>query len=206
MRYIDADKLIKTLFPIGLIDDGKYTINAKAVKYAVDNTPTADVVPKGECAKCAEKTRNTIVKLQGQINRLKKYDEERDIALHARLIAETREKVAMEFFEEIESGQVCGAVKDTLTIKYLPNSKRNTRRAIMILDIPCKIGDTVWAVRNYHSAKKIVPGKVSEMYFIGKEMTLCIVVKNVCHGRWGKNVFGSYEEAEKRLIECQTKR
>lgn len=50
-RYIDADKLIKTLFPIGLIDDGKYTINAKAVKYAIDNTPTADVVPREECEK-----------------------------------------------------------------------------------------------------------------------------------------------------------
>ena len=51
MRYIDADKLIKTLFPIGLIDDRKYTINAKAVKYAIDNTPTADVVPRAEMEK-----------------------------------------------------------------------------------------------------------------------------------------------------------
>ena len=50
MRYIDADKLIKTLFPIGLIDDGKYTINAKAVKYAIDNAETADVVPRAELA------------------------------------------------------------------------------------------------------------------------------------------------------------
>lgn len=66
-------------------------------------TDTADVVPKSECAECAEKTRNTIVKLQGIINRLKKYDEQRDIELHARLIAETREKVAREIFEEIEN-------------------------------------------------------------------------------------------------------
>ena len=48
MRYIDADKLIDKIFPIGLIDDGKYTINAKAIKMAVDSCPTADVVPKSE--------------------------------------------------------------------------------------------------------------------------------------------------------------
>ena len=31
--------------------DGMYTINAKAVKLAIDNTPTADVVPKSEVEK-----------------------------------------------------------------------------------------------------------------------------------------------------------
>jgi hypothetical protein len=49
-RYIDADKLIDKIFPIGLIDDGKYTINAKAIKMAIDSCPTADVVPKSEVA------------------------------------------------------------------------------------------------------------------------------------------------------------
>ena len=47
-RYIDADELIDKIFPIGLIDDGKYTINAKAIKMAVDSCPTADVVPQSE--------------------------------------------------------------------------------------------------------------------------------------------------------------
>lgn len=60
--------------------------------------------------------------------------------------------------------------------------------------LPCKIGDTVWAIRNYHSTKKIMAGKVSEMYYVGEEMKLCIVVKHVSRGTWGKNVFGSYEE------------
>ena len=49
-RYIDADKLIDKIFPIGLIDDGKYTINAKAIKMAIDSCPTADVAPKSEIA------------------------------------------------------------------------------------------------------------------------------------------------------------
>lgn len=47
MRYIDADALIKKMFPLGM-GDGMYVINAKAVKFAIDKTPTADVVPKIE--------------------------------------------------------------------------------------------------------------------------------------------------------------
>ena len=47
MRYIDADALIKKMFPLGM-GDGMYVINAKAVKFAIDKTPTADVVPNIE--------------------------------------------------------------------------------------------------------------------------------------------------------------
>ena len=52
---------------------------------------SADVVPKKEVAR-----------LQSQVNRLKKYDEERDIALHARLISNTRREVAREIFAELQ--------------------------------------------------------------------------------------------------------
>jgi hypothetical protein len=69
----------------------------------------------------------------------------------------------------------------------------------MQLSIPCRIGDTVWAIRNYHSTKKIMSGKVSEMYFVGEEMKLCIVVHNIARGTWGKDVFSTYEEARKAL-------
>lgn len=50
-RYIDADKLTNKMFPIGLVDNGNYTINAKAIKAAIDRTPTADVAPKSEVAR-----------------------------------------------------------------------------------------------------------------------------------------------------------
>lgn len=50
-RYIDAEKLINKMFPIGLVDNGNYTINAKTVKVAIDQTPTADVSPKSEVAR-----------------------------------------------------------------------------------------------------------------------------------------------------------
>lgn len=42
-------------------------------------------------------------KMQSQINRLKKYDEERDIALHARLISCAKAECAKEIIEEIKN-------------------------------------------------------------------------------------------------------
>ena len=51
-RYIDADKLIDKIFPIGLIDNGNYGINAKAVKVVIDRTPTADVAEVVRCKDC----------------------------------------------------------------------------------------------------------------------------------------------------------
>lgn len=63
----------------------------------VEKIPTADVAPKSE----VEKQKLEIWRLQGQVNRLKKYDEERDIALHARLIAKAKAEVAMEIFADI---------------------------------------------------------------------------------------------------------
>ena len=71
----------------------------------------------------------------------------------------------------------------------------------MIVDIPCKIGDTAWAIRNYSGQKKIIQGTVSEMYFIDESMRLVIVVKHVARGYWGKTIFGSYEEAKTYLEE-----
>lgn len=79
MRYIDADALIKKMFPLG-IGDGMYTINAKAVKFAIDNASTADVAPSGEVERL-------YYNLQAVL-------EER---------AETKREIAMEIFEELET-------------------------------------------------------------------------------------------------------
>lgn len=62
--------------------------------------------------------------------------------------------------------------------------------------LPCKIGDTVWAIRRYRNIRTYKQGKVSEMYFIDG-MRLCIAVKNVGRGEWGKDVFATKEDAEK---------
>lgn len=68
--------------------------------------------------------------------------------------------------------------------------------------IPCKIGDTVWAIQRVDGIEKVIEGKVSEIYFI-EGMRLCIVVKNVVRGEWGKNVFSSREEALKAIEEAK---
>ena len=71
----------------------------------------------------------------------------------------------------------------------------------MKVDIPCRIGDSVWAIRNYSGQKKIIQGKVSEMYFVDESMRLVISVKHVSRGLWGKTIFGSYENAKTYLEE-----
>lgn len=45
-RYGDLDALEKKLFPMGMVDDGRYALPAKAVKVAIDRLPEADVVPR----------------------------------------------------------------------------------------------------------------------------------------------------------------
>lgn len=71
--------------------------------------------------------------------------------------------------------------------------------------LPCKIGDKVYALNNYKGNIKIYSGIVSEMFYVGKEMKLCIVVKNCIRGYWGENVFATHEEAEERMkkLKCQ---
>lgn len=50
--YIERKALIDKIFPIGLVDDGRYALPAKAVKTAIDNAPVADVVEVVRCKDC----------------------------------------------------------------------------------------------------------------------------------------------------------
>ena len=61
------------------------------------------------------------------------------------------------------------------------------------VEVPCKIGDFVWAIRNFKGKKHPQRGIVSDMYF-SKDMSLQIVVKYVARGEWGKTVFATDEE------------
>ena len=69
----------------------------------------------------------------------------------------------------------------------------------MQIDIPCKIGDVVYAIRNFSGTKRVMRGVVTEMFFISHEgfyeMRLVIVVGHICRGCWGERIFGSYEDA-----------
>lgn len=67
-------------------------------------------------------------------------------------------------------------------------------------DLPCKIGDTVFCIRNYKGQKHIKKGFVSEMFY-RKDMELIIVVSNIGRGLYGEKVFNTMEEAE-RYLKC----
>ena len=69
-----------------------------------------------------------------------------------------------------------------------------------LIELPCKIGDTVYGIRRYHGVRKVQYGIVSEMYFT-RENRLQIAIKHVCRGYLGENIFGSFEEAEAALKE-----
>lgn len=62
------------------------------------------------------------------------------------------------------------------------------------VEVPCKIGDFVWAIRNFKGKKHPQRGIVSDMYFL-KDMSLQIVVKYVARGKWGETVFATDKEA-----------
>lgn len=53
-RYIDADVLYEKIYPLDLADKRRYAINAQVVADAINNAPTADVVPRDEVAKIFE--------------------------------------------------------------------------------------------------------------------------------------------------------
>lgn len=69
-----------------------------------------------------------------------------------------------------------------------------------VIVLPCKIGDTVWAIRDFKGIKHPQEGIVSDMYFTN-DMSLHIVVKYVARGKFGKTVFLTREEAEAKLQE-----
>ena len=62
------------------------------------------------------------------------------------------------------------------------------------VEVPCKIGDFVWAIKNFNGHKHPQRGIVSDMYFL-KDMSLQIVVKYVARGKWGETVFATDKEA-----------
>lgn len=68
------------------------------------------------------------------------------------------------------------------------------------MELPCKIGDFVWAIRNFKGHKHPQRGIVSDMFFT-RNMKLQIVVKYVARGEWGKTVFATEKEAQAAIGE-----
>ena len=65
---------------------------------------------------------------------------------------------------------------------------------VSAVEVPCKIGDFVWAIRSFKGKKHPQRGVVSDMFF-ARDMKLMIVVKYVARGEWGKTVFATDKEA-----------
>ena len=64
--------------------------------------------------------------------------------------------------------------------------------------LPCKIGDTVWAVRSHFGKQSIRQYVVTEMAYL-EDMRLCVALKMPkynARGVWGETVFATMEEAE----------
>lgn len=72
-----------------------------------------------------------------------------------------------------------------------------------LIELPCKIGDTVYGIRRYHGIRIVQSGIVSEMYF-SQENRLIIVINHICRGYWGENIFGSFKEAKAALKERES--
>lgn len=68
-----------------------------------------------------------------------------------------------------------------------------------LIELPCKIGDTVYGIRRYQN-RIVKSGTVSEMFY-NQYGELIIAIKNVCRGCWGKQIFATLEEAEAALKE-----
>ena len=73
----------------------------------------------------------------------------------------------------------------------------------MKIDIPCRVGDTVWGISHAGNHRLVNSGIVSEIYFPDESMNPIIKVRKVCSGRWGEKVFATEEEANKAIERSQ---
>lgn len=92
-RNIDAEVLLKKLFPLGMVEGGNYPINAKAVKCAIEQSPTADVIPRSkveELARENESLAKTVNEASELIHKLRNQ------------VEKAKAEVAREIFEEIQ--------------------------------------------------------------------------------------------------------
>lgn len=51
-QYIDADSLLKRMFPYDLVDKKQYALNAQAVYNVIESSSVADVVEVVRCKDC----------------------------------------------------------------------------------------------------------------------------------------------------------
>ena len=67
-----------------------------------------------------------------------------------------------------------------------------------LVEIPLKIGDVVYAIRNFRGIEHVQKTEVSEMFFT-QDMRLMIVCRYVARGEYGKTVFQTMHEAQAEI-------
>lgn len=92
---------------------------------------------------------------------------------------------------------LCDNAEYWLQVYFKLKDYEDLEEAGRLIELPCKIGDTVYGIRRYQD-RIVKSGTVSEMYF-NQNMKLIIVIKNLCRGSWGENIFRTKEEAEAAL-------
>ena len=101
-RYGDLDALEKKLFPIGMVDDGRYALPAKSVKVAIDSIPTADVVStEGEL-----RGGSFYFKLEEAIESSRRFMREHDAEVAREIFAEIEELAKIYTFPVVKNGVV----------------------------------------------------------------------------------------------------
>ena len=107
--YIDADALIKTIFPCDVVDPKCYSINAKTIYEAIKKAPTADVVPKSEVAILSARYAGLAIaknELQFEFDTYKGANKilvDNMAELIKGAIDQAKQEVAREIFEEIDT-------------------------------------------------------------------------------------------------------
>lgn len=97
----------------------------------------------------------------------------------------------------LEEKHTAEELVDILTARLADYEDAEQQRRFVVL--PCKIGDEMWGLTKYNGhTKKVKQGIVTEMYF-GDDMRLCVSMKGVGRGEFGKTVFLTREEAEAAL-------
>ncbi len=92
----------------------------------------------------------------------------------------------------------CGKDSDVTAselIEYYDRVKRLLQADIdgLCKILPCKIGDSAWAITNYYGKKKPKEGIISEIYFM-QDMRIAVALKGIARGEIGKNIFLTKEE------------
>lgn len=72
------------------------------------------------------------------------------------------------------------------------------KRSENVIELPCRIGDKVWAIRKYNGIPHAREGIVGDMSYL-HDMRLSISVRGVARGVWGEKVFATQEECERAI-------